>query len=344
MRGKAAAALVALAVGVGTPSIAGAPPAAAAEAAQPARQLLRKNLCKRPPCEAASASQDYSISIDNVASADTRAGVRAAAKGDLKLAEAIFAQQVAKDPSASAFSNLGNVELQLGKYEDAERNFDEAHARAPDAPVPLLNRCIALMKLDRLPEAAASCEAATALDAEEYAAWHNLGDVRKLQGRPVEAAKAYGAASLLAPGVAGYRLKWALALYEARLAAESEGVAKADVPPLLAVDQAPTPTEAAAAASQPAVARALQLEEDPSVILGGLVRKYPAYAEARAARAALTLATADPEDMVRAEERAATDVARAVAAQPELADIRFVLEELGWSDTWASMWKVALEL
>ena len=319
---------------------------------QPAQQLLRKNIRTSSPVDSSSSdsSTDSSIFLKNVESADTRTALKAALNGDLKLAEAIFAKQTRNDPNdASSWSNLGNIHLQLEQYEEAARNFSAAHELAPSAPVPLLNRCIALQRLNRLDEAVVDCEAAVTLDPEEFAAWHNLGDAFRMQNKHKESAEAYGAAAVLAPGIAGYRLKWALALHEARMAdfeamAVEETGSGAEDESSVPDDEVLVVAEREASDLIPGVKRAVDESADAAQILDALVRKYGNYAEARAARAALTLAAAAPEEYARAQDRAAIDAARALAAMPQLASTTYVSETLGWTARWVSMWQDAMEL
>ena len=49
---------------------------------------------------------------------------------------------------------------------------------------------------------------------QEYAAWFNLGNVDTRINKFDDALVAYERASLLAPGIAGYRLKEALTLFQ----------------------------------------------------------------------------------------------------------------------------------
>ena len=87
--------------------------------------------------------------------------MRAAASGNFAAAETIFQKMVDEDPtSASAWSNLGNVRLSLGKAELAVEAFDKATSLAPNAPVPFLNRAIAKEALGMYELALADCEVA----------------------------------------------------------------------------------------------------------------------------------------------------------------------------------------
>ena len=71
--------------------------------------------------------------------------LRAAVAGDLETAEKIFSELILEDPkSASVWSNRGSVRLSLRLYEEALSDLNKAVELAPEAPVPLLNRAIAL--------------------------------------------------------------------------------------------------------------------------------------------------------------------------------------------------------
>lgn len=71
-------------------------------------------------------------------------GVQAATRGEFKDAERIFQAMLQKDDSsASVWSNLGNVHMQLGRPELAVDEYTKAVQLAPEAPVPYLNRAIA---------------------------------------------------------------------------------------------------------------------------------------------------------------------------------------------------------
>lgn len=94
-------------------------------------------------------------------------------------------------------------------------------------------------------DAIEDCKSAIVNDPEEFAAWYNLGNVDVKVQDYDGALVAYERASALAPGIAGYRLKQALVLFQL---------------------------------NRPVEARKL---------VEGLVRKYPNYAEAHAALAAI---------------------------------------------------------
>lgn len=102
----------------------------------------------------------------------------------------------------------------MGKFTDAERNLSKAVELAPGAPVPLLNRAVSRQALGRLAEARDDCSAAIELDGNEFAAWHNRGQIEADMGEWERALADYTVAADLAPGLAGYRLKQGLAAWQ----------------------------------------------------------------------------------------------------------------------------------
>ncbi|KAI5073349.1 hypothetical protein GOP47_0011362 [Adiantum capillus-veneris] len=137
------------------------------------------------------------------------------------------------------------------------------------------------LALGRFEEAINDCKSAIERDPEEYAAWFNLGNVDARVKKYEEALTAYERASLLAPGIAGYRLKEALILFQ------------------------------------------LQRSQEARKLLQGLVRKYPNYAEAHAALAAVLWSEGDRS---RAEEQ----FSEATKREPLYGDLRWVSLELLW--------------
>ncbi|KAL2633095.1 hypothetical protein R1flu_004574 [Riccia fluitans] len=141
--------------------------------------------------------------------------LRAAVAGDLENAEYLFTELIKEEPSsASVWSNRGSVRVSLGKFQLAAEDFTKAIELAPDAPVPFLNRAISYEALGRYEEAIADCRTAIENDPEEFAAWYNLGNVEVRIKDYDSALQAYERASLLAPGIAGYRFKQALLLFQ----------------------------------------------------------------------------------------------------------------------------------
>jgi len=181
---------------------------------------LASSLVVELDCLQALAATDYNVRLADVEDPTTRQAVVAAERGDFKLAEALFEKVRDADPnSASAWSNLGNIKLQLENFSGAEADLQQATQLAPEAPVPHLNRAIALQKLGRLEEAAEAASVAISLDSKEFAAWYNRGCVRQDQAELSNnsdedfwamALADFSTAADLAPGLAGYRLKQAL--------------------------------------------------------------------------------------------------------------------------------------
>lgn len=208
--------------------------------------------------------------------------LRAAVAGDLEKANQLFSELIQLEPeNASVWSNRGSVRISLKMYEEARADLTKAVQLAPQAPVPFLNRAIALEALGRYDEAIADCKTAIENDPEEYAAWFNLGNVDARVNKYDDALAAYGRASLLAPGIAGYRLKEALVLFQ------------------------------------------VKRSEEARKLMQGLVRKYPNYAEAHAALAAVLWSVGERS---RAEEQ----FSEATKREPLYADIRWINSELLW--------------
>eukprot|EP00850_Spirogloea_muscicola_P015337 SM000116S24258 [mRNA] locus=s116:317822:320083:- [translate_table: standard] len=230
----------------------------------------------------AKASVSRVVKLKDVDNQELQDALRAAVAGDLQSSESLFDKLVLDNPdSASIWSNRGSVRVQLGKYEAATEDFTRAIQLAPDAPVPYLNRAIAYEALGQFDEAIADCKSAIINDPDEFAAWFNLGNAQsKVKDYP-NALKAYERASLLAPGIAGYRLRQALALF-----------------------QLERPSEAAQ-------------------LMKGLVRKYPNYAEAHAALAAV-LWSSDKQPGAEDEYRQATE------QEPNFESIQWVKSRLQW--------------
>ncbi|KAG0570608.1 hypothetical protein KC19_6G174800 [Ceratodon purpureus] len=163
----------------------------------------------------AEASVSKTVRLRDVENPKLQEALRAAVVGDLENAENLFSELLKEDPnSASVWSNRGSVRVSMQKYEQAAEDFTKAIALAPEAPVPFLNRAISYEAMGRFDEAIGDCKAAIVNDPDEYAAWFNLGNVDVRVGDFDNALKAYSRASFLAPGIAGYRLKQALVLFQ----------------------------------------------------------------------------------------------------------------------------------
>lgn len=186
------------------------------------------------------------VRLKDVENPKLQEALRAAVAGDLENSERIFTELIEEDPeNASVWSNRGSVRLSMDKFDEATADFSKAIKLAPEAPVPFLNRAIAYEALGYYKDAIEDCKSAIVNDPEEFAAWYNLGNVDVKVQDYDGALVAYERASALAPGIAGYRLKQALVLFQL---------------------------------NRPVEARKL---------VEGLVRKYPNYAEAHAALAAI---------------------------------------------------------
>jgi tetratricopeptide (TPR) repeat protein len=183
------------------------------------REVARIGLLALPFLSWAGEGQASSVSrrvrLKDVENPKLQEALRAAVVGDLENAENLFSELLVEDPnSASVWSNRGSVRVSLQKFELAAEDFSKAIALAPEAPVPFLNRAISYEAMGRYDEAITDCKAAIVNDPEEYAAWFNLGNVLTRVTDYDAALKAYARASALAPGIAGYRLKEALVLFQ----------------------------------------------------------------------------------------------------------------------------------
>lgn len=198
------------------------------------------------PEEALASDVQKVVKLKNVENAKLQEALRAAVAGDLENAERLFTVLIEENPnSASVWSNRGSVRLSMERWEDAVEDLTKAVELAPYAPVPFLNRAIAFEALGKYSEAVSDCKTAIENDPKEYAAWFNLGNVESKLQEYTKALDAYERAAILAPGIAGYRLREASMLFQ------------------------------------------LDRSEEAAKVMQGLVRKYPNYAEARAALAAV---------------------------------------------------------
>lgn len=173
--------------------------------------------------QAAEASVQKRVKLSDVDDQKLQDALRAAVAGDLENAENLFSELIKEEPnSASVWSNRGSVRVSLGKFELAAEDFTKAIELAPEAPVPFLNRAISYEAMGRFDEAIADCKTAIENDPEEFAAWYNLGNVEVRVKDYDNALRSYERASLLAPGIAGYRFKQALVLFQVGRSEESK--------------------------------------------------------------------------------------------------------------------------
>jgi tetratricopeptide (TPR) repeat protein len=146
-----------------------------------------------------------------------KAALTAATEGNFPLAEQLFTAYINQAPPeglASGYSNRGNVRLSLRKPEEAYTDFTEAMRLAPGAPVPVLNRALALEAMGRLAEGIADCRRAIELDPNESASYFNKGNMEAELGDYRPALDSYTVSADLSPGIPGYRSRQAFALNE----------------------------------------------------------------------------------------------------------------------------------
>jgi protein O-GlcNAc transferase len=119
-----------------------------------------------------------------------------------KLSEAQSCYQLIleHDPNhIDALHLLGVVKGQLGEKEESLRLIEQAVARAPNAPLVLVNHGRALTALGRDAEAIGSYDRAIALQPRHFEAWAHKGNALLTTDRPEEALKAYDRALELDP-------------------------------------------------------------------------------------------------------------------------------------------------
>ena len=106
--------------------------------------VLRSALLESNSCAQATPVQKI-VKLKDVKNIELQDALRAAVAGDLERAEELFSNLIAQTPeNASVWSNRGSVRLSLEKFNEAKEDFTKAIELAPYAPVPFLNRSIAL--------------------------------------------------------------------------------------------------------------------------------------------------------------------------------------------------------
>ena len=132
------------------------------------------------------------VRVEDVQSESLRAGLEAANERRWVAAERFFQMYLKETPeelSASGYSNLGNVHLQMGKVDEAVEDYAKAVDLSDGAAVPLLNQGLAYEELGVRAERAGRREDAARLwqtgresllkaiekDPDEFAAYYDLG-------------------------------------------------------------------------------------------------------------------------------------------------------------------------
>ena len=170
------------------------------------------------------------VRVEDVESDMLQAGLNAANDRNWDAAERFFQTYLKQeDPkSASGYSNLGNVHLQQGKVQQAIRDYNMALELAPRSSVPLLNRGLAYEQLgvekqDAMKEKDAfdcwelgkkDLLQAIEIDPDEFVAYYDLGLIELRLGDFEESSKHLQKAADLAPGIAGYRVRAAVLLFQ----------------------------------------------------------------------------------------------------------------------------------
>lgn len=181
---------------------------------------------------ACSAALAENVRLEDVESPLLKSGLEAATQGRLEAAERFFQSYIAQcqdeSEAASGYSNLGNVHLQMKKTDQAIADFSKAISLAEDAPVPRLNRAIAYeqLGLDMMAEGKPDraqdlwkrgiedCSKAIASDPKEFAAYFDKGNIEMRLGLYHDASESFAVAADLAPGLAGYRVRSAVLLFQ----------------------------------------------------------------------------------------------------------------------------------
>jgi len=144
----------------------------------------------------------YQQILDAVPDADDALHFLGIAKhqaGDSAGGVELIERSIAIDPQANRYNNLGNVLLEMQRFEDATQAFrhaldlDPTHADA-------YNNYGALLKAQkRFDEASVAYEKALALNPEHVDACNNMGNLRTAQGRAAEAVNFFCRAITLMP-------------------------------------------------------------------------------------------------------------------------------------------------
>jgi Flp pilus assembly protein TadD len=92
---------------------------------------------------------------------------------------------------ASAHSSLGTALLSLGRDADAEAEFKQSLALAPEYPA-LANLGVMYYRQKRFAESASMSERALALNDKDYRIWNNLAIAYEWMGQPQKAKNAFG--------------------------------------------------------------------------------------------------------------------------------------------------------
>ena len=85
---------------------------------------------------------------------------------------------------AGRLNNVGTALMNQQLTEKALQKFEDAHKTDPSAVIPVVNEGIALLYLQRLPEAEAALKQATTMDPNNAHAWYALGLTHFDEGNP----------------------------------------------------------------------------------------------------------------------------------------------------------------
>jgi tetratricopeptide (TPR) repeat protein len=101
-----------------------------------------------------------------------------------QMASLALAADQSTAPDASRLNNIGVALMNQQLTEKALAKFEAAHTADPSAVVPVVNKGIALLYLQKIPEAEETLKQATAVDPNNARAWYALGLTHLSGGNP----------------------------------------------------------------------------------------------------------------------------------------------------------------
>lgn len=104
--------------------------------------------------------------------------------------------------ASAKLNNLGVALMNQQLTEKALGKFEQAHAADPSVAVPVLNEGIALLYMQKLPEAEAALNEAAKLDPRNPGIWYSLGLVHRNSGKPQLAIEDFARANAIDPASA----------------------------------------------------------------------------------------------------------------------------------------------
>ncbi|MDZ7814749.1 MAG: tetratricopeptide repeat protein [Planctomycetota bacterium] len=126
-------------------------------------------------------------------------GIAALNRSDYYTAIAHFSNAIENTPSSAAYLNRGNAKFELGRHEEAIKDYDEAIRLDPKYAAAYNNRGAANVKLGRHKDALSDYDEAIKLDPKYALAYRNRGNAKFELDRYEEAIKDYDEAIKLDP-------------------------------------------------------------------------------------------------------------------------------------------------